>query len=175
MRRKKKVFQYLLTGVVHCGMYLLVFAVNGWNVVSILYCLMASVLLVLSTIDVRTFEIPSRFPGFITIIGLMRIMLDFENRMEYIIGFFSLSVVLFILWMMSGGKAIGGGDVKLVAACGLVLGWRKIWLAFFIACVMGTVIHLIRMRFFGAAKALAMGPYLSAGVMIAALWGETFL
>jgi len=37
------------------------------------------------------------------------------------------------------------------------------------------VIHLIRMKVSGEGHVLAMGPYLSAGVAIAVLWGNEFL
>jgi len=48
-------------------------------------------------------------------------------------------------------------------------------LAFLIGCILGSVIHVIRMRVSSAERVLAMGPYLSAGIFIAALWGEQML
>ena len=73
------------------------------------------------------------------------------------------------------GFAIGGGDVKLMAVCGLLLGWKLIIFAFLLGCIIGSVIHLIRMKVSGEGHVLAMGPYLSAGVAIAVLWGNEFL
>jgi leader peptidase (prepilin peptidase)/N-methyltransferase len=34
---------------------------------------------------------------------------------------------------------------------------------------------LLRMKISGADRTLAMGPYLSAGIMIAALWGDALI
>ena len=62
-----------------------------------------------------------------------------------------------------------------MAAAGLLLGWQLTVLAFFIGCVLGSVIHLIRMRVSGVDRMLAMGPYLSAGLFIAMLWGNYFI
>ena len=77
--------------------------------------------------------------------------------------------------MITKGRGIGGGDIKLMAACGLLLGWKLILLAFLLGCVLGAVLHLLRMKFSKAANLLAMGPYLSVGVLIAALWGEQLI
>ena len=46
---------------------------------------------------------------------------------------------------------------------------------FILGCIIGSVIHLIRMKVSGEGHVLAMGPYLSAGVAIAVLWGNEFL
>jgi len=82
----------------------------------------------------------------------------------------SVSLLFLLLWLFTRGKGLGLGDVKLMAAAGLLLGWPKILLAMLIGSVSGAVIHMIRMRR-GAGKKLAFGPYLSAGIWIAALLG----
>ena len=72
-------------------------------------------------------------------------------------------------------RMMGAGDVKLMAVCGLLLGWKLIVFAFLLGCIIGSVIHLIRMKVSGEGHVLAMGPYLSAGVAVAVLWGNEFL
>ena len=99
-------------------------------------------------------------------------MVDSKNIVSHLAGAVCVSLFLFVLWFLSGGKAIGGGDVKLMAAAGLILGWKLTILAFILACVFGSVIHIIRMKVSGAEHMLAMGPYLSMGIFIAALWGN---
>ena len=167
--------QYPIIEAVNGVLYLLIFAVNGFNPVSVLYCLMASALLALSVIDFRTYEIPFGFNIFIGILGLVRLVTDFGNWPDYVLGFLSVSVLLEIILLASRGRAIGGGDVKLMAAAGLLIGWKLILLAFLIGCILGSVIHIIRMKVSRAEHVLAMGPYLSAGILIAALWGHQFI
>lgn len=70
---------------------------------------------------------------------------------------------------------MGGGDVKLMAVCGLLLGWKLILLAFLTGCVLGAVIHSVRMLVSKESHVLAMGPYLSMGVMLAALFGNAWI
>lgn len=167
--------QYPLIEILNGIAYLLVVFVNGVNVESLLYCLLTSALLVLSVIDFRTYEIPFGINLFILALGLIRVVTDYRNFLAYLVGFLIVSAVLAVLYYASKGRAIGGGDVKLMAVCGLLLGWKLIILAFLSGCVLGAVIHVIRMKVSGEDHVLAMGPYLSMGVFIAALWGNQML
>lgn len=167
--------QYPLIEALNGGLYLLVFAVCGWSVETLLYCLMFSALLALSVIDFRTYEIPIGFNYFILALGLIRVITDYTNWRGYLIGLLSVSIFLYLLYIVSKGRAIGGGDIKLMAACGLVIGWQNIILAFLLGCIIGSIVHLARMRITKADHVLAMGPYLAVGVMIAALWGEQMI
>lgn len=167
--------QYPLIEMLNGIAYLLILFVNGVNVESLLYCLLTSALLVLSVIDFRTYEIPFGINVFILALGLIRVVTDYRNFLTYLVGFLIVSGVLAVLYYVSKGRAIGGGDVKLMAACGLLLGWKLIIMAFLFGCILGAVIHVIRMKVSGEDHVLAMGPYLSMGVFIAALWGNQML
>ena len=101
--------------------------------------------------------------------------MDLKNFTDYIIGFFLVSTILIILYVLTKGKAIGGGDIKLMAVAGLMLGFERIFLAFFIGCVLATVIYIIQTRFVKTNGILALGPYLSAGIIISLLWGNKLL
>ena len=167
--------QYPIIEAVNGLLYVLVFAVNGLNLISIIYALFTSALLVLTIIDWRTYEIPISINIFILVLGCLKVVLDFNNFLDYLIGFFIVSGFLLVLYMITKGRAIGGGDIKLMAVAGLLLGWQLIVLAFLIGCVLGSILHLIRMKVSGAERMLAMGPYLSAGLFIAMLWGNDFI
>ncbi|MCM1048043.1 MAG: prepilin peptidase [Clostridiales bacterium] len=167
--------QYPLVEAANGLLYVVIVLVNGANVESLLYCLLASALIVLSVIDFRTYEIPLGINIFILTLGLVRVITDYSNWLNYLIGLISVSAFLAVIYYASKGRGIGGGDVKLMAACGLVLGWKLIILAFVIGCILGAVIHVARMKISGESHVLAMGPYLSMGVFIAALWGNRIL
>ena len=167
--------QYPIIEGLNGFLYVLVFAVNGLNVISIIYALFTSALIVLTVIDWRTYEIPISINIFILVLGCLKVVLDFNNFLDYLIGFFIVSGFLLVLYMITKGRAIGGGDIKLMAVAGLLLGWQLIVLAFLIGCVLGSILHLIRMKVSGADRMLAMGPYLSAGLFIAMLWGNSFI
>lgn len=167
--------QYPVIEAANGVLYLTVFLCCGLSVEALLYCLMASALLALSVIDFRTFEIPVGFNVFIAVLGLVRVLTDLPNWKEYAIGFFVVSVPLYIIYIITKGRGIGGGDIKLMAASGLVLGWKSNVLAFLIGCIIGSVVHVLRMRLTKAERVLAMGPYLSIGIYICALWGTQMI
>lgn len=167
--------QYPLIEAANGILYVIIFAVKGFGMETLLLCLMASALLTLSVIDLRTYEIPFGINLFILALGLIRVALDYRNWASYVIGFFAVSIFLEIIVLASKGRAMGGGDVKLTAVCGLFLGWKLIILAFLTGCVLGAVIHSIRMRVSKESHILAMGPYLSMGILLAALFGDAWI
>lgn len=173
--KAKLSMQYPLIEAANGLAWVAVVLINGVNVESLLYCLLTSALIVLSVIDFRTYEIPVGINVFILALGLIRLITDYTNWKSYLIGFFSVSVFLTIIYYATKGRGIGGGDVKLMAVCGLVLGWKLTILSFFIGCILGAVIHVIRMKISGEGHVLAMGPYLSMGIVVAMLWGNRLL
>ena len=167
--------QYPIIEGVNGILYVMICAVNGLEWSSVIYCFMASALLVLSIIDWRTYEIPFGINVFLFVLGVAMTILDRGNLAEHLIGMICVSGLLGILYLLTGGRAIGGGDIKLMFACGLLLGWKLILLAFFLGCIIGSVVHIIRMSVKKAGRMLAMGPYLSAGILLAALWGNAWI
>lgn len=158
----------LLNGVLYC----IVFAVYGISVEALLYALLASALIALSVIDFRTYEIPVGINVFILALGLIRIVTDYVEWPDYAVGFLIVSGFLYIVHLVTKGRGIGGGDIKLMAVSGLLLGWKQILLAFVLGCIIGSVIHIARMKIGGQGHVLAFGPYLSMGIMISALAGD---
>lgn len=156
-------------------LYVLVVFVNGFTIESLLYCLMFSALITLSVIDFRTYEIPFGINLFILALGLIKLATDYRNFLDYLIGFISVSGFLYLLFLLTKGRGIGGGDIKLMAVSGLMLGWKCNILALAIGCIVGSIIHIIRMKVSKQDHVLALGPYLSVGIMIAALWGDFLL
>ena len=103
---------------------------------------------------------------FILTLGLIHLALDYQNWLLYVIGLVAVSGFLLLIYVITKGRGIGGGDIKLMAACGLLIGWKLIIVAFIIGCVVGAVIHLLRMRITKESHVLAMGPYLPLGVFM---------
>lgn len=167
--------QYPIIEVLNGGLYLLVFWRYGLSVDSLLYCVLFSALIVLSVIDFRTCEIPLGINIFILTLGLVRVVTDLSNWLSYGIGLFSVSALLLLIYLVTRGRGIGGGDVKLMTATGLLLGWKLNLLGFLLGCILGSVIHICRMKISGEGHVLAMGPYLAMGIAISAMWGERMI
>ena len=155
---------WLLTALLYAG---------DWLTVG-LYCALSSLLLVITVIDWRTFTIPNGLNLAILILGFVRLLTDLSNWSLYLIGMISVSLVFLLLHIGTGGNGLGMGDVKLVGAAGLLIGWPKMLLAILIGSVSGAIIHSIRMRR-GADRKLAFGPYLAAGIWVSALVGNQII
>ncbi len=167
--------QYPLVELANGILWFLVFIRCGFTSDTILGCLLVSVLLVASVIDARTRELPLPTTLFVAGLGVVRIILNPSMFKTSLLGMLVVGGFLLLLLVISGGSAIGGGDVKLMAGAGLFLGLPLNLFAFFVGCIFGSFIHIIRMRFFGAGRDLAMGPYLAVGIGIAFLWGQQLI
>lgn len=164
--------QYPIVEATNGILYVIFFLAKGITIETFLYCLCASALLALSVIDWRTKEIPTGFILSILTLGLVRLFTDLGNWSQYVIGLFAVSGFLLLIYLVTKGRGIGHGDIKLMAATGLLLGWKLNIIAFIMACIIGAVVHLIRMAIKKAGRKLAFGPYLSMGLIIAMIWGE---
>ena len=167
--------QYPVIEISNGILWLLVFLEFGFKLDTIIGCLFASALLTLAMIDARTKEIPFGINIFIGILALINVGLNYTQIMNHILGFLVITVFLLLLFILSIGGAIGGGDVKLMAVAGLYLGLSRTLFAFLLACLVGSIIHIVRMKFFGADRELAMGPYLAIGLYISLLYGEDLI
>ena len=167
--------QYPLIEGANGILYVFIFMINGINVDSLLYCLLTSALFVLSVIDFRTYEIPIGINYFIIALGVIRTAVHYADWWNHVIGFFAVSAILYLIILVTKGRGIGGGDMKLMAVCGLFLGWKEIILAFLLGCIIGSVVHIIRMRVTKCDHVLALGPYLPMGVFISMLWGTQWI
>lgn len=82
-----------------------------------------------------------------------------------------------LLIIVTRGKGMGWGDVKLVLFLGLVLGFPKLLVGLFLAFLIGSVVALGLIlggkKSFG--QTVPFGPFLSLGSLIALLWGERLL
>lgn len=133
-----------------------------------------SILIAISFVDWDTMEIPNGFTLCLIVPGILSLLfLDDVLWYERIIGFFAVSLPMLLISMIVAG-AFGGGDIKLMAVCGFLLGWKNILVAFFIGLLTGGIyaIFLLASKKSGAKEHFAFGPFLSLGIAIAMLWGS---
>ena len=170
--------QYPIIELANPLLWLLAARFCGFNLALPLACALLSALLALSVIDVRTHEIPFGFNVFIGVLALLRTGVSVYNggisaALPHIIGAVAIFIPLYSIYIVSGKRAIGGGDVKLMLTTGLFLGWQLVVPGFFAGCFLGAVIHSIRMKLSGISHVLALGPYLAVGLSLALLFGQS--
>ena len=173
-------YMWMLIGFIA---FIIPFWSKGFTLIGFLYGITGIALLFLAIVDWNSQYIPFECNVLIFLCGLIHLYTNFSNWLDYIIGLFAVSGFLLLLDRISTpmlkkqygedvDQVIGDGDIKLMAATGLLLGWKLNFIALGIGCVMGSVIHLILMKIKGSVHRLAFGPYLSLGVYITMICGE---
>jgi len=161
--------QYPLVELANALLWVATCGVHGPTIKTLIYCLFISALLILSVIDARTMEIPFGINVFIFILGAINLAMNYKDFVTYVIGLFLVSGLFYAIYVITRGNGIGGGDIYLMAAAGLLLGYRYIFFAMMLGCLYAVAIHLVRMKVSKVGHKLAMGPYLSAG-MVTMVW-----
>jgi len=120
------------------------------------------ILIVAGYYDARTHDIPDCLSVLILLDGLILI----EPR-QALIGFFIVSLPLLLIGKITGG-GVGGGDIKLIAASGFVLGTYGAVIGTIVGMIVFLAIYLIFYRK-KLNKMYAMAPYLGIGCFFAYL------
>lgn len=135
------------------------------------------ILLAITIIDFDTMTIPNGLIiALIIPVGMMTVLHQDISLLTRIIGFFIISLPMYLL-MMIIPDCFGGGDLKLIAVCGFLLGWQNTLLAGFISVILGGI-YAIYLLMSGKAKKgahIAFGPYLAIGIAIALLYGNEII
>ena len=130
-----------------------------------------SLLIAVSAWDLRYRIIPDRFQAGIALLSF----LNFAPRQLF--GALGAVPYLIVALFCKREGGIGGGDIKLMAVCGLILGWPRVAAAGFLSVVTGGcyAIWLLATRRAGRSDHFAFGPFLAVGVVLSLLYGDQLL
>ena len=136
----------------------------------------AMVLVAITMIDHDTMEIPNGLVICVLIIGVVSFPFIDVSIMDRVIGFFAVSLPLYLLNLIIP-DCFGGGDIKLLAVCGLMLGWVDLLVGTFIAIVIAGVYasYLMLSKKVNKKDHIAFGPYICFGMFIVLLYGKEIL
>ncbi|MBC2710673.1 MAG: prepilin peptidase [Desulfosarcina sp.] len=89
----------------------------------------------------------------------------------------SLFTVAWVYQLMTGREGMGGGDIKLLAMIGAMIGWKGILFTLFAASAIGTIVGMLAMIQSGKGMKLAIpfGPFLAMGAIIYLFFGDTLI
>lgn len=79
-----------------------------------------------------------------------------------------------VQYIVSRGKWIGGGDIRLGVLMGVILGWQNAILALFIAYVVGAIVgvYLLSKKKKGWKSEVPFGTFLAVATFVAMFWGS---
>lgn len=145
----------------------------GMSMAALTLFLVSAVLVMITVIDAYTQTIPPVLNIILGALGLVSILtMPGISVAERVIGFFCISVPMFLIVLLVPG-GFGGGDIKMMAASGILLGWKGNLAAFFIGLIIGGVYgaFLLIGGKKGRKEHFAFGPCLSIGIFVSAYAG----
>ncbi|MFO7636305.1 MAG: prepilin peptidase [Clostridia bacterium] len=155
----------------------LVFLVVGLSWSLLFHLVAVYVLIAVFFIDLEHMIIPDSLVVVLLVNAILYVVIVREVPfLDAGIGFLAASLPLFLIaWATKGG--LGGGDIKLMAAMGVFLGWKSILLSLLIGCVLGALVSLGLMVFKKKKKKdlIPFGPFLCMGIVIAMFYGEVII
>ena len=178
MRISKRYFAVEALGggcFVLCG---LVFGCGEWGIMSlegIWVFAYLGILTVVALTDWDTRTIYDRFHIMILFLGAGGFWLRPEHGiLDRFIGAAAVALPMLVLTLLIDG-AFGGGDIKLMAASGFLLGWRAIVFAMFLGLAAGGTycLGMLLRGKLGRKDQLAFGPFLALGLGISVFVGDS--
>lgn len=182
-------WQYPLVEVV--TMILFVLSFIAWPVafsttlavsVFVLWLAVLVYMVALAVYDFKWFLLPDKMVLPLTVITVLLVVLRAFTGGQ-VVSYLLTSLLtgglafgfFYVLFQVSGGRWIGGGDVKLAFALGLLAGTPVLAMLFiFIASLVGTLAGLPALvtRKAGMLTKIPFGPYLLLGTIVVVLWGQ---
>lgn len=164
-------------------LFVLAFFVLDLNAEAIITCVLMSLLVVVGFMDWDTMEIDERVLAFIAILTVPSYMFTERATVEErIVGALIISVPFFVIGEVSrifirkkykeDFRAIELGDTLLMIAGGAYLGTKAVIVSALIGIITAAVVGLINKIVSGESK-FAFGPFLSIGIAVGALWGNS--
>lgn len=196
--------RYPVVESLNCMIYLIAFTVLDFSLQTIIYCFFFSVLICIAFIDWDTQEMDISLIIFIAVLAVPDIILSvirlcsaelFQKLPEFVtagnlslsshlIGLVCIGLPFFLIGEISQPiiekifnerfRAIELGDTLLMAAGGLLIGWKATVVSAFFGICIAAVCGLILKKINGESK-FAFGPYLAIGLFLGALFGEQLL
>jgi leader peptidase (prepilin peptidase)/N-methyltransferase len=158
---------------------------HGANVLLFIIWLVFVVAFVALTVyDIRWFLLPNRIVFPLIVLAVVQVSIaaisnqDWRVALNAILGSVVLAGLFYLLFQLSNGAWIGGGDVKLAIVLGLLAGTPlKALLLLFLASVIGTIVsipQLVKGKR-GLQAKIPFGPFLIAATGITVLFGQSII
>ncbi|MFH1938154.1 MAG: prepilin peptidase [Patescibacteria group bacterium] len=144
----------------------------------IYYFIIVSFLIIIFVYDLKHYIILDRiiYPGIIISLLYLLAAAAYDSLFSYFLSAFIASGFFLALVLVSEGKWMGLGDVKLSFLMGLILGWPNILFALFLSFLSGAVIGIGLIIFGkkGFKSQIPFGPFL-AGSTILVMFSTLYL
>lgn len=174
--KEKISIRYPLIESLNAILYLIIYLKFGITIITLKYCVLASLLIVIGMIDYDTQFVYLSTIIFGMIMSILFIIIQyimykngvFDLILGGIIGALIIGVIVYIT------KGMGEGDIEIAAVCGLFLGVKGIIVGLFLGIVIGGIVGIIilALKLKKAKDKMAFGPFIAIGCLISMIWGS---
>lgn len=151
--------------------------VLGWSLELIVAWTMISLLVIIFVSDITYMLIPDKILiVFAGIFLLERLIVPLTPWWDSLLGAVIGFTLLLVIAIVSKG-GMGGGDIKLFALIGFVLGTKTMLLSFFLATLFGGIVGGIALLFklIERKKPIPFGPFIALGTLVAYFFYEKII
>lgn len=175
-------FRYPLVEVMTGIVALNVLLIFGLTLEGLVYFAFISSLLVITFIDIDHKIIPNIITlpgipiGFIASFALPTVTLK-DSALGLLAGGGSLWLVAWAYSLITRKDGMGGGDIKLLAMMGTIIGWQGVIFTIFVSSAVGTLvgITIILVQDKNMKFAVPFGPFLSIGAITYVFLGQKII
>ncbi len=183
--------QYPIVELITAVLFLLSYiywpvALNGWHIAVFIFWLAALTgLIALAVYDLRWMLLPTRLIYVLMVFGLIMAIINIvgsTNRLGVSLGYLEGALIgggiFYIIFQISKGKWIGGGDVRLGFLLGLLASTAlRSFLLIFIASIIGTIVSIVLMSVSKLKRTslIPFGPFLIISIVIVQLAGADII
>jgi leader peptidase (prepilin peptidase)/N-methyltransferase len=171
--------RYPLVELIMCLLFVGAFLKFGWTWTLLEILIFLFGLVVVSFIDLDHMILPDVFTLSGIVIGLVGSVLNPEREFlpsltGVLLGGGFLWCIAYLYFLLRKEEGMGGGDIKLLAWIGAVLGWTSVPFVILCSSLVGSLIGiLLVIKTKGGLKAaIPFGPYLALGAVIYIFGGE---
>jgi leader peptidase (prepilin peptidase)/N-methyltransferase len=149
---------------------------------AVVYYAFIATLLAITFIDIDHRIIPDviSLPGipvfFLASLGLPTLT-TLDSLLGILAGGGTLYLVAFAYSLLTKKEGMGGGDIKLLAMIGALIGWKGVFFTIFVSSAVGTVSGMVIMLLTrqGMKLAVPFGPFLAVGAISYIFFGSQLL
>lgn len=177
--------RYTLVELLNALLWLFCYLLYGYNAFTIVAMLFSSVLICIFFIDLEHTIIPDSLNICILLLGIIvcifcgnALGVVYWERIISCVGMLILGLGIFNLFkLITKRDALGGGDIKFLAAIGLLLGWKLSLLTLFLSALLGCAVTLLNGLFHKQQinSPIPFGPFLSICAIFSMFFGNVMI
>lgn len=175
--RKRISIQYPLVELITGICFLILFFRFSLSLSLLIYIVLTSFLIVIFIYDLKYYLILDKVSVMAIIVALLANIIIGQPWLDLFIGMAIGGVFFLLQYVISKGRWIGGGDIRLGIFMGAILGWQGVLVALFVAYMIGAFISVLLVIFTkkGMKSKIPFGTFLTVATYIAIVFGQDLI